>query len=85
MASAFRACLFIVVLSILGPSLESRLYHVPSMAQKGIDSHLILREMGFDTPKMEYYRKRSLLDAETTRVSPGGPDPEHHRKPTALP
>ena len=82
MASSFQACLpllFIVISSMSGQTLGSRPYHiVPPMVQKRIDSRMILFSMGVSTPKMEYYRRRSMVYSET-RLSPGGPDPQHDR------
>ncbi|XP_010557122.1 PREDICTED: CLAVATA3/ESR (CLE)-related protein 5-like [Tarenaya hassleriana] len=42
----------------------------------GIDSRVLLRELGFDLSKLRGHEGRVLVDSD--RVSPGGPDPQHH-------
>ncbi|KAF5730719.1 hypothetical protein HS088_TW19G00314 [Tripterygium wilfordii] len=40
------------------------------------ERRISLRKLGYDALKIEYYRRRLAADPE--RVSPGGPDPQHH-------
>ncbi|KAL3503153.1 hypothetical protein ACH5RR_037602 [Cinchona calisaya] len=55
-----------------------------SVQKPGGSPQLTWREFGFDEARLEYYRRRKILDAETMRMAPGGPDPQHHSKPPAL-
>lgn len=68
---------FIVMLMMLVVSSEARVPHRFSTLQPKIDSKLILRQLGYDVLKLEYYARR-MLNSDTERVSPGGPDSQHH-------
>ncbi|KAL0301222.1 UNVERIFIED_CONTAM: hypothetical protein Sradi_6399000 [Sesamum radiatum] len=76
----------IVIALLYVVSLDARSHSRIISVQESADSpRLMLRRLGFDEPKLEYYRRRAItLDAETTRVAPGGPDPQHHSKTPTL-
>ncbi|WCJ30922.1 CLAVATA3/ESR-RELATED 5 [Euphorbia peplus] len=47
--------------------------------RKELDSRLLLLEMGYTESKLEYHRRiTEQTPGAIDRVSPGGPDPEHH-------
>ncbi|KDP31777.1 hypothetical protein JCGZ_12238 [Jatropha curcas] len=64
--------LFLIVFMVLMIRSEARVH------RKELDSRQLLREMGYTGSKLEYHRRISLLNSDIDRVSPGGPDPEHH-------
>ncbi|EEF38099.1 conserved hypothetical protein [Ricinus communis] len=71
---------FLVITLILVPSSYARLAHTKlSSVPRKMNGHDILRKLGYDVSITEYYRRRWLLQgADPDRVSPGGPDPQHH-------
>lgn len=74
--------LFFIVFSLLFMSFQARILHDEQQAnamQSNIDSQLLPRELGFDLTKLKHYeRLSSTIHRESDRVSPGGPDPQHH-------
>lgn len=68
----------IVMSSMLVASSEARLSHQFSVLPEKINSKLILRQLGYDVSKLENYGGRRMLNSDTQRVAPGGPDPQHH-------
>lgn len=69
--------LSLVITLMLVPSSDARLSCKLAVSKK-FDNHHILRELGYDGSKIEYHRRRWMLGAAPERVSPGGPDPQHH-------
>ncbi|KAL5793662.1 hypothetical protein ACOSP7_002256 [Xanthoceras sorbifolium] len=76
--------LFIVVFSLLFVSLQAARtlrgdHDHQAMQSINRDSHALLHELGFDLSRLKHYQKlSSTLHAGSDRVSPGGPDPQHH-------
>ncbi|KAG5396710.1 hypothetical protein IGI04_018524 [Brassica rapa subsp. trilocularis] len=59
-------------------STQARILHDDRVANMGtMDSHVLLRELGFDLSKFKGHNERRFL-VNSDRVSPGGPDPQHH-------
>lgn len=75
---------FLIAMSFLAQSSESRLLMFPLLSNtkgKKIDSELLLREVINNLPqnRNSYHQNRSMLEAKSLdRVSPAGPDPQHH-------
>ncbi|KAF5731401.1 hypothetical protein HS088_TW18G00078 [Tripterygium wilfordii] len=65
--------LLLISLVILSMDTEARVL----MKRNPDQGHHLLLELGYTKPKLEYYRRVSM-DSNPLRVSPGGPDPEHH-------
>ncbi|KAL5793663.1 hypothetical protein ACOSP7_002257 [Xanthoceras sorbifolium] len=69
--------LVLAVFTILVMSSEARSLNLI----RRIQSQTLLHELGYGKLKLEYYRRVSTQDTSTTRVAPGGPDPDHHSIP----
>lgn len=53
-------------------------YREVKSIRKMIDGRHLLRELGVDLSKWKKGNNGRLLAADTDRVAPGGPDPQHH-------
>ncbi|QCD86358.1 hypothetical protein DEO72_LG3g879 [Vigna unguiculata] len=75
MASSMKlSCvLLMIVLALLAVSAEARLVH-----ETKINGKLGLRELINNVRNGEWHQKRSMLGGRLERVSPAGPDPQHH-------
>ncbi|CAN8247571.1 unnamed protein product [Cochlearia groenlandica] len=65
--------ILLIIFSSLVSSSQARILHA---TMENMDSQILLHELGFDLSKFKSPNERFLLDSE--RVSPGGPDPQHH-------
>lgn len=80
MAGSIKAAIWfpcIMILSMVLISSGGRISReIPVVSTREFGSRLTLGDVGFDELKLEYYRRRALVEAD--RVAPGGPDPQHH-------
>ncbi|OAY24908.1 hypothetical protein MANES_17G053400v8 [Manihot esculenta] len=85
-ATMMRASILIVlILSVDVVDLEALSLRGSRAISKRIDSNTLLERL-YDLSKMKHVMKEKEMDTSTSRVSPGGPDPEHHSEPSsALP
>lgn len=63
-------------LLLLVLSSEARMISEVILIPEKSNSQTILQNLGFLTYEPDHVPRRSI--PETTRVSPGGPDPQHH-------
>ena len=70
--------LSLIIVLMIVVSFEARLSHDFSIIPKGIDNHLMLHELQYQGLKIQNYRRRLMQGTGTQRVSPGGPDGQHH-------
>ncbi|KAL9298004.1 hypothetical protein ACSQ67_023900 [Phaseolus vulgaris] len=68
----------IIVLALLAVNAEARLVHEFSTLSKKINGKVGLRELINNVRNGEWHQKRSMLGGKLERVSPAGPDPQHH-------
>ncbi|EEF37260.1 conserved hypothetical protein [Ricinus communis] len=72
MANSTAKCLLILSMIVF------MILIMRSEARVELNSRLLLRDMGYTESKLEHHRRISRLNSDTDRLSPGGPDPEHH-------
>ncbi|CAF1699672.1 BnaC03g17260D [Brassica napus] len=73
-----KRTLIMLLIIFSSPISQARILRTDRVANMGnIDSQVLLRELGFDLSKFKGYNERRFL-VDSDRVSPGGPDPQHH-------
>ncbi|XP_010469764.1 PREDICTED: CLAVATA3/ESR (CLE)-related protein 6-like [Camelina sativa] len=75
-----KQSLIILLIIFSSPILSSqaRILRVGRVAaMDNMDSQVLLRELGIDLSKFKGHNERRFL-VDSERVSPGGPDPQHH-------
>lgn len=77
-SATIRVSIFILLILFAQEidSIEITFRGPESMQKRSIDGRRILRESGFDLSKTKHRKQRIMAD--TDRVAPGGPDPQHH-------
>lgn len=70
--------IFLIVLTLLVVSSEARLGPQFSTMDKKINSKVGLRELINNVRNGKWHGKRSMPGERVERVSPAGPDPDHH-------
>nr|AFK37650.1 unknown [Lotus japonicus] len=69
--------LFLIIVSLLIMSSEARLFpKLSTMNSKKVSSELLLRDI-INNARNSHH-ERSMLAGKLDRVSPAGPDPQHH-------
>ncbi|KAL2331375.1 hypothetical protein Fmac_018956 [Flemingia macrophylla] len=69
--------LFLIILSFIVVISEARVMYKFSMTRK-TNSELLLRDMVNNVRIRGHNNKRSMLGERLERLSPAGPDPQHH-------
>ncbi|KAL7250675.1 hypothetical protein ACSBR1_012657 [Camellia fascicularis] len=88
MAKSTVAQLLVLLLLAIFITSEARILRERYFStQKNINNELLLCHLGFDPSKFKLvignYQRLSLT-ANSDRVAPGGPDPQHHSLPPAF-
>ncbi|KAL7219331.1 hypothetical protein ACSBR2_012411 [Camellia fascicularis] len=88
MAKSNVAQLLVLLLLAIFITSEARILRERHFTtQKNINNELLLHHRGFDPSKFKLgignYQRLSFA-ANSDRVAPGGPDPEHHSLPPAF-
>lgn len=73
-----QSVLLLIILTLFVVSSEARLVPHFSTMSKKIHSKLGLRELINNVRNGEWHSKRSMLGGRLERVSPAGPDAQHH-------
>uniref|UniRef100_A0A803LVQ0 Uncharacterized protein n=1 Tax=Chenopodium quinoa TaxID=63459 RepID=A0A803LVQ0_CHEQI len=71
--------LLVFVLGSMITSANARVYrdYLPTKLDT-IDIYRVFKELGYDESKLEYFRRRSMVEDQRDRVAPGGPAAQHH-------
>ncbi|KAK7405312.1 hypothetical protein VNO78_06528 [Psophocarpus tetragonolobus] len=80
MATQMKSTQFVtilIVLTLLVVISEARIFNFSTMRKK-VDTKFGLHELINKVQGGEWHQKRSMLGGRLERVSPAGPDPQHH-------
>lgn len=70
--------IFLIVLTLFVGNSEARTFPQFSTMREKVDAKLGLHELIKNVRNGEWHGKRSMLGGRLDRVSPAGPDPQHH-------
>ncbi|KAF9670690.1 hypothetical protein SADUNF_Sadunf13G0094900 [Salix dunnii] len=71
--------LLMVLFSAIFLTSQSRILREDQAMQGNVkSSRNLLLELGFELSKLEHYQRLSAHGVDSDRLSPGGPDPQHH-------
>nr|KYP51388.1 hypothetical protein KK1_026821 [Cajanus cajan] len=71
--------LFLIITPFVVVSSEARILpKFSTMTTKKINSEQLLRDMVINVRIRELHNKRSMFEGRLQRLSPAGPDPQHH-------
>ncbi|KAJ7948404.1 CLAVATA3/ESR-RELATED 6 [Quillaja saponaria] len=71
--------LLVVVFTLLVAGSESR-----ELGLKGVHGHVLLQKLGYDRSRLDFYRRIYRRNSQAARISPGGPDGQHHMHSPSL-
>ncbi|CAN8315482.1 unnamed protein product [Cochlearia groenlandica] len=71
--------ILLIIFSSTTLNIQARILHEDGVVANigNMDSETLLRELGFDLSKFKGHDERRVL-VDSDRVSPGGPDSQHH-------
>ncbi|KAK5802095.1 hypothetical protein PVK06_029677 [Gossypium arboreum] len=67
---------FLILFFMLHMSCDARILKIPETHMHS--KQLLLLKLGFDLHQLKRYENNSTHVSASDRVSPGGPDPQHH-------
>ncbi|GLT93961.1 hypothetical protein SLE2022_117260 [Rubroshorea leprosula] len=77
--SAARVIFWVALMALAMSSLAR-----PLLLHKRIESRLLLLKLGYDEKSLGHYKQVFASTAGGDRLSPSGPDPEHHSHPPKM-